>query len=126
MIGHRQRIAIVPVARLELPFEICGPHLVRVRRLQRGCAGMRPLVSAPILSEQMVPVEERVERTACRPRQVRMPRAEHLQQFLRAPTVLVPCRDDERFDLVAGPMRARMRRSASLHEPAARCRATHL
>lgn len=56
MIRHRQGIAILPVAGLELAFEIGRPDLVRVIRLQRGRARMRPLPSAPILPQQVVPV----------------------------------------------------------------------
>ncbi len=42
MIGHRQRIAVLAIARLELPFEVGRPHLIRVVASAPGRPRVRP------------------------------------------------------------------------------------
>ncbi len=76
MIRHRQGIAVLSIARLELPFEIGGPYLIRMVALHRGRARVGPRAATPILSEQIVALEDVVEGTACRPRPRRVPIAE--------------------------------------------------
>jgi len=66
---------------------------------------MCPLPTPAILVEQAVPLQQRVQRTARRPGAVRVPRAEDPQQLLGPPPVLLPRPDDERFEILARPMR---------------------
>src|ERR1700692_3987529 len=61
MIGHGQGIAVLSIARLELPFEIGGPHMIRAVGLHRGRAWVGPRAAAPILSEQVVTLEDVVD-----------------------------------------------------------------
>ena len=50
VIRHRQGITIAGIARLEVPFEIGGPDLVRAHGLHRRGPRMRPLPSASVFS----------------------------------------------------------------------------
>src|SRR5216684_2887788 len=120
MIGHGQGIAVLSIARLELPFEIGGPHLIRVVSLHRDCARMGPRATAPILSEQFVALEDVVQSTACRPGPHRMSIAEDPQQFLGPPAVLLARLDDQRLGGVARPVRAPMRGTAAVPSPRGR------
>src|SRR5439155_8721477 len=80
---------------------------------------VRPLLATPVLAEPAVPLEDVVDRTARRPCDRGRSRPEHLQELLRSPSVLHAGGEDQRLDLRRRPMRARMRRPASLGHPCA-------
>src|SRR5947209_10386587 len=119
VIGDRQRVAVLPVSGLELPLEVRRPHLVRSLRLERSGSRVRPLLATPVLAEPAVPLEDGVDRTARRPGDRGRSRPEHLQELLRSPSVLQAGGEDQRLDLRRRPMRARVRRPASLGHPRA-------
>src|SRR5213083_2142949 len=119
VIGDRERVAVLPVSGLELPLEVRRPHLVRSLRLERSGTRVRPLLATPVLAEPAVPLKDVVDRTARRPGDRGRSRPEHLQELLRSPSVLDAGGEDQRLDLRRRPMRARMRRPASLGHPRA-------
>src|SRR5205823_9039580 len=119
VIGDRERVAVLPVSGLELPLEVRRPHLVRSLRLERSGSRVRPLLATPVLAEPAVPLEDVVDRTARRPCDRGRSRPEHLRELLRSPSVLQAGGEDQRLDLRRRPMRARVRRPASLGHPRA-------
>src|SRR5207244_2867054 len=104
MIRHRQGIAVLSIPRLELPFEIGGPYLIRVVALHRGRARVGPRAATPILSEQVVALEDVVEGTAGWPRPRRVPITKNPQELLGPPAVFLARRDDQRLCHIARPV----------------------
>src|SRR5688572_658313 len=118
MIRHRQGIAVLPVAHTELAFEVRGPDLIGTVRRDGDRAGMHPLLSAPTLVQQRVPLEDRVHRTPRRPRAARVPGPQHPEQFLRAPAVLTPRGDEEFLQCIARTVRTPLRRTTAVGQTA--------
>lgn len=104
VIRDGQGITIATVPCSELPFEIHGPHLVRTLGVERGRAWVRPLPSSPILVEQRVPIEDRIEGTPRRPGSGGVSPAEYVPELLRAPALLMARCDDERLQVGARPI----------------------
>jgi hypothetical protein len=77
---------------------------------------MRPFLPAPILAQERVPLEDRIHRTAGRPRATRVPHPQHAEQLLRAPPVLQSGGDDQLLQRFARAMRARLRCSAAIDQ----------
>ena len=105
VIGHGERIAVVPVAGPELALEVGGPHLIGLLRRTGAAPGCAHRCRRRFLRSR--PWRSRIALTgaARRPRAPRVPRPQHLQELLGAPAVLLSRCDDQRFQCVARAMR---------------------
>ena len=117
LVGDRQGVAIDPVARAEVPFEVGRPQIVGVGRPHRHDA--RVLVSAPAATFLHQPAAgEKISGGADRGHvHGRMPRPQPRQQLGRPPTrMLAPRGADHGRHVLRDPMRAGMRRAAPIEQ----------
>src|SRR5207249_11624663 len=83
-VGDGERIAVAPIAELELAFVVGTPEGIRLRRARERSAGGRgPAAAAPL--DQAVAVEHRVDRTDRRQLHTRGLLPELLPDLRRAP-----------------------------------------
>ena len=67
LVGDRERVAVDPVPRLEVSFEVRSPEIIRRLRDRSHGAGMLMRAAAPSLLHQTFPAQEIAHRACCRP-----------------------------------------------------------
>ena len=111
LIRDRERVAVHPVARAELPFEVRGPQVIRFARGDRDHARVLMRPAAGALVHQPAAREEIGDRARRRPLFHRgMSRREDLEQLPRAPEGMLTAQLAELLGAGLGnPVRAVMR-----------------
>src|SRR5262245_39427364 len=122
LIGHRQRIAIEPIARAEVALEVGRPEIVGLRRRGRDDTGML-IVSPPApLPHQPAAGQEIARGAHGRPPEARVTRLQPRQELGRPPAWMLPARRADQYrDLPAYAMGTVVGRPAAITqgEPAA-------
>src|SRR5881296_2987100 len=94
-VGDGERIAVLPIAELELAFVVGTPEGIRFRRArERRTGGRGPAAAAPL--DQAVAVEHRVDRTDRRQLHARDLLPELLPDLRRAPARVLALQPDDR------------------------------
>ena len=88
-IRHGQRIAVLPVAGLELALEVRRPDLIGTRRLQTNGPGVFPRSPPAVLAKLAVSIQERVDCASGRKTPTRVPSLHDLTQLGCSPAVLL-------------------------------------
>lgn len=116
-IGDCQRIAVDPIARAELAFEIRGPEIIRPNGGRRHDARMMRRAAAPPFPHQPMAREEIARGTDGRPGEAGMPGPEPIQQHPRAPLGMAPLRGEEALgDRFGDLVRTVMRRPTAIRQ----------
>lgn len=98
LVGDRERIAVAPIARTELPLEVGGPEIVWRRGRDRHHARMLMRVPPASAAHEAAPGEELGRRTRGGPiLDFRMAVAEYTEQLPRAPVGMEPVKLAEKL-----------------------------
>ena len=115
LIGDGQRVAVDPIPRPELPFEVRRPQIIRLRGGGRHDTWMRVHASPPPFFHQALARQEIPRGADGRPRPTRMPRFEPIQKLFGPPGgMLAPRVANQMRGLFRDAMGTLMRRTAAI------------
>jgi hypothetical protein len=120
LVGDGERVAIDAVAGPEVPLEVRGPEIVRLRRDRRDHAGVLRVAPAPAFLDEAAAGQEIAGGADGGPVQGRLPRSQPGQELGGAPArMLAARRADHRRDGRGDAVRALMGRAAAIAQPLA-------
>jgi hypothetical protein len=99
VIRNGERVAVLPVAGLELTLEVRRPDLIGPRRLERNRSGMIPRPPPSDLAKLAVSIQQLVDGTPGRNSPTRMSSPEDLAKLRRPPAILLSKRQELALDV---------------------------